>query len=71
MSEHGRKVEAFSKDLSRRISIPIEYFDERLTSAEARMTFGEEGINGDIDAESARLILERYEKSYGNINPNH
>lgn len=61
MSEHGRRVQEFWKKLAWAISLPIEYMDERLTTAEAIMEFSDDTINGgDVDAASARLILERY-----------
>lgn len=60
MSEHGNRVHIFWKSLENLLNIPIEYFDERLTTAEARMSFDHDGVAWDIDAESARLILERY-----------
>lgn len=61
MSEHGRRVQAFWKKLIWKIGIPIEYMDERLTTAEAIMEFSDDTVNGgDVDAASARLILERY-----------
>ena len=61
MSEHGRRVQEFWKKLIWKIGIPIEYMDERLTTAEAIMEFSDDTLEGgDVDAASARLILERY-----------
>ncbi len=59
MSEHGKRVKKFSKNLEK-FELPIIFHDERLTSSEARISFSESGFHGDIDAESARLILEDF-----------
>ncbi|GAB0174194.1 MAG: Holliday junction resolvase RuvX [Candidatus Altimarinota bacterium] len=53
-SSHSKKVRTFAKELA--LSFPtkeIVLHDERLTTAEAKMSGAD-----DIDAESARLILE-------------
>lgn len=60
MSEHGRRVQKFWDRLSEEIGLPFEYSDERLSTSEARIGFLEAHVDGDIDAESARLILEHY-----------
>ncbi|MBP9779774.1 Holliday junction resolvase RuvX [Candidatus Gracilibacteria bacterium] len=60
MSQHGRRVESFAKKLREKIEINIVFQDERLTSSEAEMAFDDVGIEGDIDAEAARLILESW-----------
>lgn len=57
MSKHGKRVIEFSKKLETLVDIPISFHDERLTTSEAILGFDEYGINGDIDAEAARLIL--------------
>ncbi len=57
MSKHGKRVTEFSKKLETLVNIPISFHDERLTTSEAILGFDEYGINGDIDAEAARLIL--------------
>lgn len=57
MSKHGKRVTEFSKKLETLVDIPISFHDERLTTSEAILGFDEYGINGDIDAEAARLIL--------------
>lgn len=63
MSKHGRRVQEFAKKLEQIIDIPIILHDERLSSSEARMSFAEDGEDGDIDAEAARLILIDYLKT--------
>lgn len=60
MSEHGKRIERYIEKIQREIDIPIETHDERLTSSEAKIGFSEAGVQGDIDMESARLILEGY-----------
>jgi len=60
-SKHSKKVRSFAKILEREITIPIVFHDERLTTSEATLWL-EWYDNGDIDAESARLILEDYLK---------
>lgn len=62
MSRHGKRVQDFAGELEKIIDIPISFHDERLSSAEARMAFETDGVDGDIDAEAARLILEDYLK---------
>ena len=63
MSQHGKRVEQFTKELKKKTPLPIYLHDERLTSSEARITFDETGFDGDIDTESARLILEDFLES--------
>lgn len=60
MSKHGKRVEVFIQLLQNALDIPVEIFDERLTTSEAKIFFAETGISWDIDAEAARCILEGY-----------
>lgn len=60
MSKHGKRVSEFMKKLETIVDIPIICHDERLTTSEALLGFDEYGVNGDIDAEAARLILVDY-----------
>ncbi len=60
MSKHGKRVSEFVKKLETIVQIPITLHDERLTTSEAMLAFDEYGVNGDIDAEAARLILVDY-----------
>ncbi len=56
MSRHGQRVKTFSKTLEKHFpTLEIIFHDERLTTAEARLEWAE-----DVDAESARLILEDF-----------
>ena len=57
MSVHWKRVEKFKAELEKSIKLPIILHDERLTSSIAKMNFEEDGIEWDIDAEAARLIL--------------
>ena len=63
MSKHGRRVQEFVKKLEAIIEIPIVLHDERLSTSEARLAFDEDGEDGDIDSEAARLILIDYLKT--------
>lgn len=63
MSTHGKRVQKFAKNLEK-FGLPIIFHDERLTTSEARISFSESGFDGDIDAESARLILENYLENF-------
>ncbi|PID84055.1 Holliday junction resolvase RuvX [Candidatus Gracilibacteria bacterium] len=65
MSAHGKRVLEYINTLQGRVKIPIEVYDERLTSSEAEIGFDEAGIDGDVDREAARLILERYLEEEG------
>jgi putative Holliday junction resolvase len=60
MSKHGKRVSQFIKQLEPLVQIPIVLHDERLTTSEAILWFDEYGVDGDIDAEAARLILIDY-----------
>ena len=48
------------QEVEKKYSLPVILHDERLTTAGAIMGFAEDGVDGDIDAEAARLILEDY-----------
>ena len=60
MSKHGKRVGGFIKKLEAVTDIPIITHDERLSTSEALLGFDEYGVNGDVDAEAARLILVDY-----------
>ena len=59
MSQHGNRVKNFAKKLEQ-FGLPVIFHDERLTTSEAKIAFSENNFTGDIDAESARLILENF-----------
>ena len=63
----AQRVDSFVQRLREAISIPIQLYDERLTSSEARRILGEQGpltrldrARGVVDQLAARLILEDY-----------
>lgn len=56
LSRHGQRVLEFQKKLQNHFPLlEIITHDERLTTSEAELSWAQ-----DIDAESARLILEDY-----------
>ncbi len=63
ISKHGKRVQEFARKLEALIQIPIVLHDERLTTSEAEMAFDDMGVDGDLDAEAARLILVDYLKT--------
>ncbi len=63
ISQHGKRVQQWIHTHKDTFAIPVITHDERLTTSEARIAFHETGYNGDIDAESARIILEDYLES--------
>jgi len=57
------KVRSFAGDLSRRVDIPLEYHDERLTTVEAKRMLQEvrkTSRTTRYDAAAAALILQGY-----------
>jgi putative holliday junction resolvase len=65
ISTHGKRVIEFQKKIEASLKISVILHDERLSSAEAEMSFDEFGIDGDIDTEAARIILIEYLKYLG------
>jgi RNase H-fold protein (predicted Holliday junction resolvase) len=63
MSQHGKRVLKYVEQMKTLTSLPIYTHDERLTSSAASISFEEDGIDGDIDTEAARLILISYIES--------
>ena len=60
LSKQARKVESFAKICEKHFpTLRIVLHDERLTTSEARLGM-QDVEDADIDAESARLILEDY-----------
>jgi len=63
--EISRLARKFAGDLERRFKLPVEFIDERLTSAAAESTLGESGVAAHrrkdvIDAVAAQHILQDY-----------
>ena len=61
----ARKVRSFVKVLSRRVDVPVETVDERLTTSEAHDVLSQAGATNrvrrsNVDRMSAQLILRRY-----------
>lgn len=60
--KQARKVEAFVGELTKRIKVPLEFRDERLTTVSARRLMKESGKKKEArdDAFAAALILQGY-----------
>jgi len=63
----ARKVQGFVKRLRRRLAVPVETIDERLTSAQAHRALSREGAGAAsraerVDRMAAQFILSRYLK---------
>lgn len=61
----ARKTEAFMARLAKRLSVPVEGWDERLSTAAAERSLREMGLSGKkrrrkLDVASAQLILQGY-----------
>jgi putative Holliday junction resolvase len=62
-----RAVRASADELGRRLAVPVDYVDERFTSAAAERTIRGSGLNrtereqkGRVDRAAAALILQRW-----------
>ena len=65
LGEKADLVEKFGDLISSHISVPIEYFDERLTTVMAHQILGDSGIKAKnrkniVDSLSAEIILQGY-----------
>ena len=63
--ELSRLARKFAAELGRRFSLPVEFVDERLTSAAAESTLGESGVAAHkrkavVDAVAAQHILQDF-----------
>ncbi len=63
--DRARKARSFAKQLRRRLDVPVELSDERLTSAQAHRELSREGASMNergqrVDRMAAQLILRRY-----------
>ena len=54
--EQAERARTFAEALERRVSVPVELYDERLTTRLAERTGGE----GDADSRAAAHLLESY-----------
>jgi putative Holliday junction resolvase len=65
LGPQARAVEAFGQELAARLSLPIEYWDERLSSVEAQRRLASAGHRGRKakarrDAAAAAIVLQSY-----------
>lgn len=65
LGEKAELVEKFGDLIANHISVPIEYFDERLTTVMAHQILGDSGIKAKnrkniVDSLSAEIILQGY-----------
>ena len=60
ISPHAKRVQKFATKLAEKFGVEVVLHDERLSTSEARISFDQYGFDGDLDAESARIILEDY-----------
>ena len=68
--EISRLARKFAAELSRRFALPVEFVDERLTSAAAESSLGESGVASHkrremIDAVAAQHILQDFLDRHG------
>jgi putative Holliday junction resolvase len=70
-SKQSQQCEAFARELSSVLTVPVRTADETLSSEEAESALraiGKDYAKSDIDAMSAALILERYFDEGGDNN---
>jgi len=65
LGDQAAKVERFADELSRHLGLPVEYWDERLSTVEANRIMRDAGVRGEkrrgkVDAVAATLILQTY-----------
>ncbi|MBW4444056.1 MAG: Holliday junction resolvase RuvX [Plectolyngbya sp. WJT66-NPBG17] len=65
LGTQARHIQKFSETISKALSLPIEYVDERLTSYQAEQSMIADGISlrenkGVIDRKAAALILQQW-----------
>lgn len=65
IGQQAEKVQRFADVLAQRLSVPIEYWDERLTTVAAQRAMREAGASAaarrrSVDAVAAMLILQGY-----------
>jgi putative holliday junction resolvase len=56
----ARSAGGFAARLRTRVDVPVELWDERLTTAEARRRAREAGSRADLDSLAACVLLEAY-----------
>ena len=64
LGEQARKVQAFAQKLGELLPVPLEYWDERLSTVAARERLREAGVKRAsrhrVDAAAATVILQGY-----------
>ena len=58
--EQAKAAAAFAENLRRRVTVPVELVDERLTTVEAGRRAGESGSATSIDSLAACVLLEAF-----------
>jgi putative Holliday junction resolvase len=58
--EQARAAAAFAESLRRRVSVPVELMDERLTTVEAGRRASESGSVTSVDSLAACVLLEAF-----------
>lgn len=58
--QQARRVEAFARRLEKSTGLPLELWDERLTSVQAKRTLAGARSRGPIDDLAAAIILQAY-----------
>ena len=56
----ARSAAGFAARLRARVDVPVDLWDERLTTVEARRRGGEGGSQADLDSLAACVLLEAY-----------
>jgi putative Holliday junction resolvase len=74
LGPQAQAVEAFGRELSARLSLPIEYWDERLSTVEAQRRLASAGHRGPKakarrDALAAAIILQGYLDRHAQASP--
>ena len=63
-TDSSARARSFAKNLQKSLPVPVELFDERLTTAQTKSL----GVKGDDDAHAASLILQSFIDRYGLTN---
>jgi putative Holliday junction resolvase len=60
VGQQARRVEAFARRLQKAIGLPLELWDERLTSVQAKRSLAGRRSRGPVDDIAAAIILQAY-----------
>jgi len=74
LGPQAQTVKAFGQELATRLALPIEYWDERLSTVEARRRLADAGRRGPKakarrDAAAAAIVLQSYMDSQDQSSP--